>query len=47
MLVLHASVEIYPNSLARVAMEETPKDKNERNDGHSDEDVKSISAEES
>ena len=40
-------MEIYSDSFARVAMEETPKDKNEGNEGHSDEDVESISAEES
>ena len=40
-------MEFYSDSLARVAMEETPKDENEHDEGRSGEDVKSIGAEES
>ena len=40
-------MQFYSDALARVAMEETPKDENERDEGRSGEDVKSIGAEES
>ena len=40
-------MEFYYDSFARVAMKEPPKDEDERDESHSDEDVKSISAEES
>ena len=40
-------MQFYSDAFARVAMEETPKDEYERDEGRSGEDVKSIGAEES